>query len=294
MIKKIIAVLVLCLFPSISYATDIIKKDTTSKLLEVFISDSSSTTGGGLTGLVYNSAGLSCYYYRSGAGTATAITLATMTLGTWATGGFVVVDGTNAPGWYQIGLPNAMIATGASSVSLHCKGATNMVPLPIAIQLVSYDPDVAWSTLSATDNIGINWADISNPTTTQNLSGTSVLISDGTGAGQIDTLSGSIVNVDLADTCTAVTNGVTLTYNGTVTTGSCDPNTTLTFDTDMTQAGVNHWKDAFITFKDDTTTAELRGQTKVITASAVNGCLTVRGGFTTTPQSGDTFVVINK
>lgn len=82
--------------------------------------------------------------------------------------------------------------------------------------------------------------------------------------------------------------------NGSVTTGSCDPNTTLTFDTTMTEAGVNHWKDSFLTFKDDTTTTELRGQTKAITASAVNGCITVKGGFTTTPQSGDTFVIINK
>ena len=39
---------------------------------------------------------------------------------------------------------------------------------------------------------------------------TPMLVSDGTGAGQIDTLSGSIVNVDLADTCTLVTNAVTL------------------------------------------------------------------------------------
>ena len=116
-------------------------------------------------------------------------------------------------------------------------------------------------------------------------------------------------------TVTDVTNGITLANDaitaakiasgaigtsemgstaGTITTGSCDPNTVLTFDTTMTEAGVNHWKDAFMTFKDDTTTTELRGQTKVITASAVNGCITVKGGFATTPQSGDSFVIINK
>mgnify|MGYP001615994224 CR=1 FL=1 len=65
------------------------------------------------------------------------------------------------------------------------------------------------------DNVGINWADVSNPTTTQNLSGTSVLISDGTGAGQIDTLSGAIVNVDTCDVSTSVTLAAT-THTGAV------------------------------------------------------------------------------
>lgn len=121
----------------------VVKKGSTSKLMEIFISDSSSGTGAGLTGLAYNTAGLTAYYYRSGAASATAITLATMTLGTWATGGFIVVDGTNMPGWYQIGIPDAALATGANTVTIHLKGATNMVPLPIEIQLVDYDPQSA-------------------------------------------------------------------------------------------------------------------------------------------------------
>lgn len=117
-----------------------IKKGTTSKLITVFIQDSSSTTGAGLTGLVYNSAGLTAYYYREGAGTgATAITLATMTLGTWATGGFIVVDATNMPGVYEIGLPDAVLASGADSVSVMLKGATNMAPLTLEIQLTDID-----------------------------------------------------------------------------------------------------------------------------------------------------------
>lgn len=116
-----------------------IKKGVTSKLLRVFIQDSSVTTGAGLTGLLYNSAGLTAYYIREGAATATAITLATMTVGTWATGGFKEVDATNMPGLYEIGIPNAVIASGADSVVVLLKGAANMVPVALEIQLIGVD-----------------------------------------------------------------------------------------------------------------------------------------------------------
>lgn len=118
-------------------------KGKTSKLVEIFIQDSSSTVGAGLTGLVFNSSSLTGYYYRSGAASAVSITLATMTAGTWATGGFVAVDGTNMPGLYQLGIPDAALATGASQVVIMLKGATNMAPVVLEIQLVNYDPDDA-------------------------------------------------------------------------------------------------------------------------------------------------------
>jgi len=112
---------------------------STSKLLDVFLQDSSSTTGAGLTGLVFNTASLSAYYYREGAASATAITLATMTLGTWATGGFVVVDGTNMPGVYQLGIPDAAIAAGAKSVIIMIKGAANLAPAVFEIELTAWN-----------------------------------------------------------------------------------------------------------------------------------------------------------
>src|SRR3990167_8511422 len=57
--------------------------------------------------LAYDTAGLTAYYYRQNAAGETAITLATMTLGTWGTGGLIVVDNTNMPGLIQLGLPDA-------------------------------------------------------------------------------------------------------------------------------------------------------------------------------------------
>lgn len=112
-----------------------ISQGATSVLVDIFIQDSTSSTGAGLPGLVFNSAGLTAYYHRENGSASVAITLATMTLGTWATGGFKEVDATNMPGWYQVGLPNAAVDFGASYVGVHLKGATNMVPLPLEMQL---------------------------------------------------------------------------------------------------------------------------------------------------------------
>lgn len=112
---------------------------TTSKLLDLFAQDSSVATGAGLTGLVFNTASLTAYYYREGAASAVAITLATMTLGTWATGGFIVVDATNLPGVYQLGIPNAALAAGAKSVLIMLKGAANLAPIVLEIELTAVD-----------------------------------------------------------------------------------------------------------------------------------------------------------
>lgn len=121
----------------------IVKKGTTSKIVQIFIADSSSTTGAGLPSLVYNSGSLTAYYRREDAGNAggTAITLATATLGTFSSGGFKEVDSTNMPGWYELHIPNAVLASGASWATIMLKGATNMAPVLIEIQLVAYDPD---------------------------------------------------------------------------------------------------------------------------------------------------------
>jgi hypothetical protein len=110
-------------------------KTTTSKLIPIFIQNTTSVTGAGLTGLTYASAGLSWYYLREGAAAPVAVTLANMTVGTWASGGFKEIDATNMPGFYQVGVPDAAIATGANSVSMVFRGATNMVPRPVEIEL---------------------------------------------------------------------------------------------------------------------------------------------------------------
>jgi hypothetical protein len=117
-----------------------IKEGTTSKLVKIFIQDSSATDGSGLTGLVYNSAGLSAYYIPEGDASAASITLATATVGTYTSGGFKEVDATNMPGVYELGLPDAVIdSTSEGSSLVMLKGATDMAPVLLEIELDTVD-----------------------------------------------------------------------------------------------------------------------------------------------------------
>jgi hypothetical protein len=138
---------------------------STDQTIDVFIQDSSVTTGAGLTGLVYNTSNLVCYYRKGATGTPTALSLATQTVGgAHSDGGFVAVDGTNCPGQYRLDLSDTIIAT-AGRVTLYLKGATNMAPCLVEIEVVavnkydavrggmtslSTDPFATWSALLAT------------------------------------------------------------------------------------------------------------------------------------------------
>lgn len=120
---------------------EIVKAGKADHTVDVFVLDSSSTTGAGLTGLAYNTASLVCYYRKGATGSATAITLATQTVGgAHADGGFVEISSANMPGLYRLDLPDAVIDTaGVSKVML--KGATNMAPVILEIQCVAFNPD---------------------------------------------------------------------------------------------------------------------------------------------------------
>src|SRR5438477_11679100 len=93
-------------------------------LVDVFMQDSSSTSGAALTGLTSATSGLVCAYSRSDQGNAagTQLTLSAGTRGTWTSGGFVEKDATNMKGVYEIGLSTAMVAAGSNWVLLYCSG----------------------------------------------------------------------------------------------------------------------------------------------------------------------------
>jgi len=114
-----------------------IKPGSTSVSVDIFIADSSVTTGAGKTGLAYNTASLTAYYKRNGNTASVAITLATLAAITtaWSTGGFIEVDATNMPGLYRLDIPDAALTTGVKSVVILLKGATNMAPCVLEIDL---------------------------------------------------------------------------------------------------------------------------------------------------------------
>jgi hypothetical protein len=96
-----------------------------------YINITQSNSGVPLTGLTYQSSGLTAYYVRPG-GTPTSITLNSQTAtGAFTSGGFVAVDNTNMPGLYRIDIPNAVFATGVTKATVYLRGAGNMNPIRI-------------------------------------------------------------------------------------------------------------------------------------------------------------------
>lgn len=131
----------------------------TSVIKHVFLQDSAVTTGAGKTALAYTD--ITAYYVRAG-GTLTQLTMETIaTLGTWAsTGdnylGFKKLDDTNAPGVYELNLPNNILAAGVNQVTIQLR-ATGMAPCNIEIQL----KDLA---LEAGGNVAAIKADVEHAT----------------------------------------------------------------------------------------------------------------------------------
>lgn len=140
---------------------------TTSKLLHVFVQNNSVTTGAGLTGLTSSTSGLVAYYVREGAGSSTAITLSAGTLGTWSSGGFVAVDATNMPGLYELGIPNAALASSAASVTVMLQGAANMAPVLLEIELTAVNnQSTGFGLVNASANV-VQWnsSNVASPAT---------------------------------------------------------------------------------------------------------------------------------
>lgn len=113
-----------------------IKAGAVDQTIDVPLKDSSSPVGGGLTGLVFNSAGLTCYYRKGATGASTALTLATLAAVTsvHSDGGFKEIDATNMPGMYRLDLSDAMVAD-AGMLTIFIQGAANLVPCEIQIEV---------------------------------------------------------------------------------------------------------------------------------------------------------------
>lgn len=115
----------------------------TSQSVNIFIQDSTVTTGAGKTGLAFNTSSLVAYYTFTGANcTATSITLATLAAvnSAYSSGGFKEIDATNMPGLYRLDIPNAALAgSNGRSVAIMLKGATAMAPCVLEIELTAID-----------------------------------------------------------------------------------------------------------------------------------------------------------
>lgn len=121
----------------------------TSVVLRMKITDSTSASGAGLTGLTSATSGLSISTIADNEAAATVYTVAGTTIETISTLGtfaaptatkcrFKEVDATNNPGLYEFQFANARYAvSGARSIEICAKGATNMIQLDSVVQLTT-------------------------------------------------------------------------------------------------------------------------------------------------------------
>lgn len=122
-------------------AKQLVQLNNTSRSEYVFIQNSSSTTGAGLTGLTYLSAGMSATYVVE-RGTPGSLSFASLTNANdpWVSGGFIEVSAALLPGVYRYDVPNIVFQTADKAV-LMIKGATNMAPVVLEYQIVAFNPD---------------------------------------------------------------------------------------------------------------------------------------------------------
>lgn len=206
------------------------KAGTTSQRIQVMLRD--STTGGGKTGVAYTSPTAS--YCREG-GTRTAITLASGTAGdAFSSGKWAEVDATNQKGLYQLHVPDAAIAAGVKYVDITIQ-STGVIDKVVHIELIAVDqydsvrggmtalPNAAASAVGglpvAVDTSGrVDVLKINGTSQTARDLGASVLLSSGTGTGQISLSSGLVTLAGVTHTGavipTVTTVGTLTTYTG--------------------------------------------------------------------------------
>jgi hypothetical protein len=186
---------------------------TTSLSLSVVVYDNTSTTGAGLNGLTHTTSGLVLEYRRAGQSSWTSVTLVSKTLGTYTSGG-IVASGSRA-GRYEVDIPDAAIAAGVRMVEICLRGAANMHPVDIEIELdaVNYQDATAFGLSRMDQTISSRMASYTQPTgfLTATFPATVASPTNITSASGV-TLAASQPGVTIP-TVTSVTNGVTVSTN---------------------------------------------------------------------------------
>lgn len=206
---------------------EILKRGATSNILRVFLQDSASTTGAGKTALTSTSSGLIISTIADLEATATTYTSAATnvetitTLGTFAAPTaskcrFREVDATNFPGVYEIQIADARFAVANSTQLLISIQCTGVAPVYVEYQLVAVDlMDAVRLGITALPNFNagvigglplsintagaVNTVQINGTNQTARDIGASVLLSSGTGAGQISLASGAVTAGTVSD-----------------------------------------------------------------------------------------------
>lgn len=180
---------------------------------------------------------------------------------------------------------NVLLSTGTGSGQLDF---TSGVVKANVTQLLS----TAWLTPGVAGTPDVNTKLLGGTAQTGRDVGTSVLLSSGTGTGQVSLTSGTVDVGKVAGSAAAATDlsrAVLGNVIGTV--GSSSTTTSIvTSSLDPAATVADQYKGRIITFDRATSTTNLRGQASDITANTSGGILTVTA-LTDAPTSGDTFTI---
>ena len=260
-----------------------IKRGSTSVRRLIFIADSASTVGAGLANLVHNSSGLVAWYFAGDLSNDVQITLATATLGTWTSGGFVAVDNTNMPGWYEIGIPNAAL-DGGNECSIQLRGAANMVPVNVYIELDAFDYQTATQPVNVIQFGGTNGTFAAGiPTAALDSAATTALVD----LIWDEPLTGATHNV-------ATSSGKRLRQatafqqiDSTVIDASA---TTTTFATGLDSAVDNFYNDSMLVFTDGALAGQVRSIVDYVGATKT---IILEEALTSAPVNGVAFTIVS-
>ncbi len=208
------------------------------------------------------------------------------------------MDATNAKGWYKIALSQS--ETNGNNLLFSGKSSTSGIEV-CGMEVFTDPPNYTTAVIDSSGLIDANAVKI-GPTgagtaqTARDL-GTSVLLSSGTGTGQLSITSGiaSVNATQINSDATSAANLAKTTkviLRGTVQTSGSSTTLIATSAFDVVGTHTDQFRGRIITFDPATTTLGLRGQATDITSSSIatNPVFTV-SALTTTPQTGDTFSV---
>jgi hypothetical protein len=270
-----------------------IKRGSTSVRRLIFIGDSSSTTGAGLPNLTSASAGLNCWYYAGDMANDVQMPLVPATLGSFTPGGFVAVDNTNLPGWYELGIENAAL-DGGNEVAIMLKGAANMAPVNLYIELDTVDYQTnAFGALRPTTagrTLGVGTSgQVEAVNLVEELAASALTANDTTDSiiqavlqGQIDpnAVPGSLAkHIQIIKRANTVVEG-TVTAATTPTTTSFSTN--LTYPTQAFEHSVLMFDSGLV----------IDQNSPILTYNNTNGQITLEEALTSAPVVGNTFIII--
>lgn len=252
-----------------------------SVIVNLLQDNSGTNPGDPLTGLVYNSTNLSCYYKSGATGSVTALTLATQTsTGAFSLGGFAQLSSANMPGAYRLDLSTTLFSSGDNFGQVMLANYVDLAPHSVHVKFTDLD-------FYSSINSELTSYGVSILTSTSTI----LLSSSATSAQLVDDIWDEPLTAHTVNqTPGKVIKGISeawISAEGAVNDAAA---TTTSFVTDLTSAVDNFYNDTVLVF----ITGSLTGQSRPITTyNGTTKAVTFDEAFTSAPANTDQFIVLN-